>query len=243
MPRRRSFPSRSPATQQPLLPRRPGRRLPRPTPKFRPHLDKHLNMLWSIEPFRSYRNYFNVYAVEIASQQSGIDCDPEIRERAQDAAAAVVRWRLQQHQRARGDRCRRKKRSPRPGYAERATPDADQILTSATATHTAASADAWRRRRAATPSARSSRRTSSVTRSAGFSTNTPTAPAASPEAAYTGGDRHDSQTMLERGRDATRKQKWWQWLGEASETGGADRRVSKAVPATPRASGARAGTR
>ena len=33
--------------------------------KFRAHLDKHLNILWSIEPFRSYRNYFNVYAVEI----------------------------------------------------------------------------------------------------------------------------------------------------------------------------------
>src|SRR6187455_1162186 len=49
--------------------------------KFRAHLDRHLNILWSIEPFRSYRNYFNVYAVEIASQQSGIDCDPEIRER------------------------------------------------------------------------------------------------------------------------------------------------------------------
>ena len=49
--------------------------------KFRAHLDKHLNILWSIEPFRSYRNYFNVYAVEIASTQSGIDCDPEIRQR------------------------------------------------------------------------------------------------------------------------------------------------------------------
>ncbi len=49
--------------------------------KFRTHLDKHLNILWSLEPFRSYRNYFNVYAVEVVSPQSGIDCDPEIRER------------------------------------------------------------------------------------------------------------------------------------------------------------------
>ncbi len=48
--------------------------------KFRAHLDKHLNILWSIEPFRSYRNYFNVYAVEIVSGQSGITCDPEVRE-------------------------------------------------------------------------------------------------------------------------------------------------------------------
>jgi hypothetical protein len=47
-------------------------------PKYRAHLDKHLNVLWSIEPFRSYRNYINVYSIEIASDQSGIRCDPEV---------------------------------------------------------------------------------------------------------------------------------------------------------------------
>ncbi|GAA1596718.1 M64 family metallopeptidase [Kribbella hippodromi] len=45
-------------------------------PKFREQLDKHLNILWSIEPFKTYRNYINVYAVEIASPESGVDCDP-----------------------------------------------------------------------------------------------------------------------------------------------------------------------
>ena len=50
-------------------------------PRFRAHVDKHLNVLWSIEPFRSYRNYINVYAVEIVSGESGITCDPEVRER------------------------------------------------------------------------------------------------------------------------------------------------------------------
>lgn len=49
-------------------------------PKYRAHLDKHLNVLWSIEPFRSYRNYINVYSVEIPSPESGITCDPEVRE-------------------------------------------------------------------------------------------------------------------------------------------------------------------
>src|SRR5262245_7919478 len=48
-------------------------------PKFRQHLDKHLNVLWSLEPFRSYRNYINVYAVEIESPVSGITCDPATR--------------------------------------------------------------------------------------------------------------------------------------------------------------------
>jgi hypothetical protein len=49
-------------------------------PKYRAQLDKHLNVLWSIEPFRSYRNYINVYSVEIPSPESGITCDPEVRQ-------------------------------------------------------------------------------------------------------------------------------------------------------------------
>jgi hypothetical protein len=49
-------------------------------PAFRRDLDKHLNILWSVEPFRSYRNYFNVYAVEAVSQDSGLTCDPGLLE-------------------------------------------------------------------------------------------------------------------------------------------------------------------
>jgi hypothetical protein len=45
-------------------------------PTFRADLEKHLNILWSLEPFRSYRNYINVYAVEVTSKESGITCDP-----------------------------------------------------------------------------------------------------------------------------------------------------------------------
>jgi len=45
--------------------------------KFRDQVDKHLNILWSIEPFQSYREYFNVYRVEVASGVSGISCDPD----------------------------------------------------------------------------------------------------------------------------------------------------------------------
>jgi hypothetical protein len=45
--------------------------------KFRDQVDKHLNILWSIEPFKSYRAYFNVYRVEVPSGVSGITCDPD----------------------------------------------------------------------------------------------------------------------------------------------------------------------
>nr|WP_082535039.1 M64 family metallopeptidase [Nonomuraea pusilla] len=44
--------------------------------KFRQDVDRHLNVMWSIEPFKSYRNYINVYRVDIVSGESGVSCDP-----------------------------------------------------------------------------------------------------------------------------------------------------------------------
>ncbi|MDY0409291.1 M64 family metallopeptidase [Paracerasibacillus soli] len=45
--------------------------------KFREDVDRNQNVQWSVEPFRSYRNYFNVYMVETPSVDSGISCDPD----------------------------------------------------------------------------------------------------------------------------------------------------------------------
>jgi hypothetical protein len=61
-------------------------------PKFRAQVDKHLNVLWSIEPFRSYRNYFNVYAVEIPSPESGVDCDPSLTSPKVDTPLQMGFW-------------------------------------------------------------------------------------------------------------------------------------------------------
>ncbi|SDJ76602.1 IgA Peptidase M64 [Nonomuraea maritima] len=44
--------------------------------KFRADTDRHLNVMWSIEPFKSYRNYINVYRIDIVSGESGVSCDP-----------------------------------------------------------------------------------------------------------------------------------------------------------------------
>ncbi|WP_103963390.1 M64 family metallopeptidase [Nonomuraea solani] len=44
--------------------------------RFQSDADRHLNVMWSIEPFKSYRNYINVYRVDIVSGESGISCDP-----------------------------------------------------------------------------------------------------------------------------------------------------------------------
>jgi hypothetical protein len=47
---------------------------------FRADVDRNLNVQWATDPFRSYRNYFNVYRVEIVSRDSGVRCDPDDRD-------------------------------------------------------------------------------------------------------------------------------------------------------------------
>jgi hypothetical protein len=61
-------------------------------PKFREQVDKHLNILWSIEPFKSYRSYVNVYAVEITSPESGVDCDPDLTSPKVDTPLQMGFW-------------------------------------------------------------------------------------------------------------------------------------------------------
>ncbi|MEV0595896.1 M64 family metallopeptidase [Nonomuraea cavernae] len=46
--------------------------------KFRQDVDRHLNVMWSIEPYKSYRTYLNVYRIDIVSGDSGISCDPDL---------------------------------------------------------------------------------------------------------------------------------------------------------------------
>jgi hypothetical protein len=46
--------------------------------KFMSQVDKQLNVMWSIEPYKTYRSYINVYAVKVISGDSGISCDPNL---------------------------------------------------------------------------------------------------------------------------------------------------------------------
>jgi hypothetical protein len=51
---------------------------------FYADVDRNLSVMWATEPFRTYRNYMNVYAVEIASIDYGVRCDPDGRVRSAD---------------------------------------------------------------------------------------------------------------------------------------------------------------
>ncbi|MFF9850820.1 M64 family metallopeptidase [Streptomyces litmocidini] len=61
-------------------------------PAFRADLERHLNTLWSVEPFASYRSYINVWAVEVPSAESGVDCDPGLGAPARDTALDMGFW-------------------------------------------------------------------------------------------------------------------------------------------------------
>lgn len=61
-------------------------------PEFRAHVAEHLNDLWTIEPFKSYRSYFNVYAVETPSRDSGVSCDPEVSSARKDTPLGMAFW-------------------------------------------------------------------------------------------------------------------------------------------------------
>ncbi|WP_406276205.1 M64 family metallopeptidase [Streptomyces sp. NBC_00191] len=61
-------------------------------PKFRADVDKHLNVLWSTEPFASYRSYVNVWAVEVPSAESGVDCDPGLDSPRRNTALGMGFW-------------------------------------------------------------------------------------------------------------------------------------------------------
>ncbi|GGU95007.1 peptidase [Actinomadura cremea] len=61
-------------------------------PEFRAHVAEHLNDLWTIEPFKSYRSYFNVYTVETPSPDSGVSCDPGPSSPRRDTPLSMAFW-------------------------------------------------------------------------------------------------------------------------------------------------------
>ncbi|MFJ6695141.1 M64 family metallopeptidase [Streptomyces sp. NPDC091272] len=61
-------------------------------PKFQADVEKHMNVLWSIEPFASYRSYINVWAVQTPSAESGVDCDPGLGDARRDTPLDMAFW-------------------------------------------------------------------------------------------------------------------------------------------------------
>ena len=187
-------------------------------PRFRQHVDKHLNILWSLEPFRSYRNYINVYAVEIVSGVSGITCDPAHRER-RDTPLGLQFGGGCDNPNARGITIRQRE-APRT-YARMATEHYDQILTIAnTDTYGGIGGST------ATTSGGNALGPYITPHELGHSLGR-----LQDEYTYSArGVRGDvyadeepasiQHTLLTEAQMRAQQRKWWRWLGEPSESGG-----------------------
>jgi hypothetical protein len=186
-------------------------------PKYREQVDKHLNVLWSIEPFRSYRNYINVYSVEIVSPVSGITCDPEVREK-KDTPLRTQFGGGCTNPNARGINVDQKLAQ---AYAQQATPDYDQILVLAN-TDTYGGIGG----RVATTSGGNSLGVLITPHELGHSLGglqdeyTYSA-RGKPGGPYEGGEpKSIHMTLLTEEEMKAKQVKWWRWLGEESLSGG-----------------------
>ena len=186
-------------------------------PKFRAQVDKHLNVLWSIEPFRSYRSYINVYAVEIVSGESGITCDPEIRQKKNTPLRTAFGGGCT-NPNARGINV---DEAAAKSFASRATPHFDQILVLAN-TDTYGGIGG----RVATTSGGNSLgpliTPHEIGHSLGGLRDEYTYSArGKPGGPYTGEEPNSIHlTLLTEAQMQQRQQKWWRWVGEISESGG-----------------------
>jgi hypothetical protein len=185
--------------------------------KYRAHLDKHLNVLWSIEPFRSYRNYINVYSVEIPSQDSGVTCDPEARAQRKTPLGSIFQGGCT-NPNARGilvsqDAAR--------SYAKQATPHFDQILV-ITNTDTYGGIGGA----VATTSGGNSLGVLITPHELGHSLGRlqdeyTYRDRGVPGGPYKGGEPNSiHHTLLSAGQMKTEQKKWFRWLDDESESGG-----------------------
>jgi hypothetical protein len=185
--------------------------------RYRAHVDKHLNVMWSLEPFRSYRNYINVYSVEIESPESGITCDPAHREVRTTPLGTEFGGGCD-NPNARGIRVRNEDARL---YAAMATPDFDQILTIAnTDTYGGIGGST------ATTSGGNALGPYITPHELGHSLGRLQDEYTYSARGVMGGvwDRDEptsvQHTLLTESGMRAQQAKWWRWLGEESESGG-----------------------
>ncbi|MER7618174.1 M64 family metallopeptidase [Nonomuraea wenchangensis] len=190
--------------------------------KFRADVDRHLNVMWSIEPFKSYRNYVNVYRIDIVSGESGVSCDPGLDAPRRTTPLSMGFW----------GRCN-------PGSVQRlitmdnaaATRYADlvtgttsgnrQILALANSGTYGGAGGSY-----ATASGSNSMSALISPHELGHSLGGlqdeyDYYQRGVPGGAYTGGEPGSAHhTLLTEQQMREQRRKWWRWLGEPSESGG-----------------------
>ncbi|MRG61685.1 peptidase [Agromyces sp. CFH 90414] len=187
-------------------------------PLFREQVEEHLETMWSIEPYKSYRNYFNVYAVEIISGESGVSCDSSLDSPRRETPLKMAFWggcnanSVQRLLTVNSSLARQ--------YAS-AAPEVDQILAIANSDTYGGAGGSY-----ATASGGNSLSAlispHEIGHSLGgladeydyYSRGVTTGDYTGPE------PRSATHTLLTAEEMAAQQVKWWRWLGEPSEAGG-----------------------
>ncbi|MFI6348575.1 M64 family metallopeptidase [Streptomyces sp. NPDC050560] len=187
-------------------------------PTFLDQVDRQLNVLWGLQPYKSYRNYINVYVVETPSEESGISCDPDVDSPRRDTPLGMKLWSgcsdsgIQRLLVMDDDAAQK--------YAALA-PRADQVLALANSDTYGGAGGSY------------------ATATGGNSLSALIAPhelghsfgglqdeydyysRGESSGTYTGGEPDSvHHTLLTEDQMRDRHAKWWRWLGERSESGG-----------------------
>jgi hypothetical protein len=188
-------------------------------PKFREQIDTHLNILWSIEPFRSYRNYINVYAVEVESNESGVDCDRTLDAPRRDTALDMAFWGGCRASSV--ERLLTVNNTKARAMAALASPEFDQVVAIANSDTYGGAGGAY-----ATASGGNSLSALITPHELGHSLGGLQDEytyygRGEPGGTYTGGEPSSiHHTTLTEQQMLDQHAKWWRWLGEESEAGG-----------------------
>ncbi|SDJ78437.1 M64 family metallopeptidase [Nonomuraea jiangxiensis] len=190
--------------------------------RFQADVDRHLNVMWSIEPFKTYRNYINVYRIDIVSGESGISCDPGLDAPRRNTPLGMGFW----------GRCD-------PGSVQRLiTMDnaaANRFANLVTGTTTGNRQILALGNSATYGGAGGAYATASGSNSmsalisphelghslGGLQDEYDYYQRGVPGGAYTGGEPSSAHhTLLTEQQMSDQRRKWWRWLGEPSESGG-----------------------
>jgi hypothetical protein len=186
--------------------------------EFDAAVERHMNVMFSLEPYRSYKNYINVYAVRIPSKDSGTSCEDGPDGARLDTPLNMRFW--SGCSKTGIERLLVMDNTAAKRYAALA-PKADQILALSNSSLYGGAGGSY-----ATASANNAMSALISPHELGhsfgslqdeydyYSRGTTTGP-------YTGAEPSSKHhTIMTVDEMADKKAKWWRWLGEFSESGG-----------------------
>lgn len=186
--------------------------------KFYDEVEVHLETMWSIEPFKSYRNHFNVYAIGIVSGESGISCDRTLDAPRRNTPLGMSFWGGCRASSV--ERLITMNNSAAQRYAAQA-PKVDQILALANSDTYGGAGGAYATASGGNPLSALISPHEIAHSLGGLQDEYDYYTRGITTGDYTGREPSSAHHTLQTAEQmAEQKTKWWRWLGEESESGG-----------------------